>query len=108
MMVTRGDLTKTSVVGSAEFAAWSKVGKVCILRLSFTAPSNITDSTATLFTGAPKAMGATRTTLRRVNARNTDYARVGVTVNGTVVNQYTNGGITAGQYEGELVYITAD
>ncbi len=108
MMVTYGDLTKTSAVSSVEFATWSKVGRVCILRLNFTISSNITDSTATLFTGAPEAMVITRTTLRRVNAKNTDYARVGITVGGAVMNQYTSGGITAGQYEGELVYITAD
>lgn len=109
-MVEIGNLTKVSShISAFEFATYQKVGRVCVIRLNFTVSTTISNSTEMLFSGGPKALANTRATLHRVNARNTDYARIGVSTDGAVANQYTSGGgISAGQYEGEIVYITAE
>lgn len=103
-----GNLTKSSSsISAVEFANYQKWGRVCIVRVNFTVSATITNSTETLFTGLPTHVGATRTTLQKVNTANPSVpARVSVTGN-TLQNAYTSNGIQTGQYEGEIVYITA-
>lgn len=108
-----GALTKAiSNITAFEFASYFKVGRVCVVRLNFTVGTTISNSTATLFTGAPAPVAFIRTTLFRVNAKGTDHARVEIAdpngTGGVIRNAYTSGGITAGQYKGEIVYITAE
>ena len=51
-------------------------------------------------------MTPVRTSLVQSNARvNGNVIRVEVNGSGNITNAYTNGGIPAGIYEGELVYI---
>lgn len=109
LLVSTGDLTKVSSnISAFEFATYIKFGRVCVVRLNFTVGTTISNSTETLFSGAPAPAVSVRTTLTRTNTKNTDHARIGITGNGIIQNQYTSSGLTIGQYEGELVYITKD
>lgn len=112
MTYETGAITKAvSNITSVEFASYSKVGRVCVVRMNFTVGTAISTAQATLFTGLPKPILTVRTVLFRVNARSTSQARIQVVaVNdaGVIQNGFTNGGIDAGQYEGELVYITEE
>lgn len=103
-----GNLTKaSSSISTVEFATYQKWGRVCIVKVNFTVSATITNATETLFTGLPTYVNATRTTLQKVNTSTPAVpARVSVQGN-TLQNAYTSGGIPTGQYEGEIVYITA-
>lgn len=103
-----GNLTKaSSSISTAEFAYYHKWGRVCVVRVNFTVSTAITNSREVLFTGLPTSAVATRTTLQKVNT-STFSIPARVEASGTsLLNAYTSGGISAGMYEGEIVYITA-
>ena len=103
-----GSHTKaSSSISTVEFAHYHKWGKVCVIRVNFTVSTTISNSREVLFTGLPTPAAATRTTLPKVNT-STPALPARVEATGTsLLNAYTSGGIPAGMYEGELVYITA-
>lgn len=102
-----GTLTKSSSnITNVENASWIKYGNVCILRLTFTVGTTITNSTETLFSNLPESFGYVRATILKANS-SSGGVMARVEVNGTTLkNAYTSGGIAAAQYEGEIVYIT--
>lgn len=107
LTISGGTLTKSSSnITNVENASWLKYGNVCILRLTFTVGTTITNSTETLFSNLPESYGFVRETIFKANA-STGGVMARVEVNGTTLkNAYTSGGIAAAQYEGEIVYIT--
>ena len=107
LTVTSGTLTKVSTnISNVENASWVKYGNVCILRLTFTVGTTISNSTETLFSNLPEAYGFIRETILKANA-SSGGVMARIEVNGTTLrNAYTSGGIAAAQYEGEIVYIT--
>lgn len=102
-----GTLTKVSSnISNVENASYVKYGHVCILRLTFTVGTTITNSTETLFNGLPEAYGFVRETIFKASS-SSGGTMARIEVNGTSLkNAYTSGGIAATQYEGEIVYIT--
>lgn len=102
--------TMTTVNGSisgAERARWNRSGRAVVIGLTFTTNASISGSTDVLFSGAPKAQTPVRTFLHQMNAQTGGvFIRVEINGNGEVTNAYTSGGIPAGQYEGEIMYIS--
>jgi hypothetical protein len=72
--------------------------------LKFTVSSTITNSTAVLFTGLPPAKRTYRTSFGEATGA-TKQIRVLVNTVGSFQNAWTSGGIPAGQYEGEIIYV---
>lgn len=100
----RANLTPVTGI-TAERARYGRSGRVVVIELTFTVGSAISGTTDILFTGAPPAVSPTRTFLSQSNAQNGVHIRVEIDQSGNVRNAYTQGGILAGNYEGELVYI---
>lgn len=101
-----GNLTPASGI-TAERARFNRSGRVVVIGLTFTVGAAISDTTGIIFTGAPPAAVHTRTFLSQYNSQNGVHIRVEIDQSGNVRNAYTQGGIPAGNYEGELVYISA-
>ena len=92
-------------VSAAERARYAKFGKVVVIGLTFTVSDTITDTTGVLFTGAPNALQPVRAHLIDILSQTGKHIRIEINGSGNVTNAYTPGGIPAGQYEGNLVYI---
>lgn len=92
-----------SNISSVEFAFVTVIGRLCIANFNFTVSSAITNNTAILFTGLPPANRTYRTSLGGVDG--TKQIRVMVNSVGSLQNSWTSGGIAAGQYEGQIVYV---
>ena len=98
--------TANNKISNIERARYIRSGRTVVIGLTFTTNADITGYTEVLFSGAPAAMTPVRTSLVQSNARvNGNVIRVEVNGSGNITNAYTNGGIPAGIYEGELVYI---
>ena len=99
-----GSLTPASGI-TAERARYNRSGRVVVVGLRFTLAAAISGTTDELFSGAPPAATAVRTFLSQANNPNGTNIRVEIDSSGKIRNAYTSGGIPAGQYEGEMVYI---
>ena len=99
-----GTLSPTAGI-TAERARYNRSERVVVIGFTFTVGTAISDTAAVLFTGAPPAVSPTRTHLTQYNAQNGTNIRVEVDQSGNIRNAYTQGGIPAGNYEGELTYI---
>lgn len=99
------NITKAiSNISDVEFAFVTVYGRLCIANLKFTVSSTITNSTAVLFTGLPPAKRTYRTSFGETTGA-TKQIRVLVNTVGSFQNAWTSGGIPAGQYEGEIIYV---
>lgn len=99
------NITKAvSNISDVEFAFVTVYGRLCILEVKFTVSSTISSTTAVLFTGLPPAKRTYRAMLGEVTGA-TKQIRILVNTVGSLQNAWTSGGIPAGQYEGQLVYI---
>lgn len=83
-----------------------RYGNVVVVGLTFTVSTAITGNTDVLFSGLPKAYNySVRFRCPYVSTVNKVPLRLAVTTDGTIINQYTNGGIPADQYECQFTYI---
>ena len=82
-----------------------KYGKVCVGDLTFTVGTTITENTAVLFTGLPPGIGNQRFRVSHSYATNIVDLDLAITTEGTIINQWSTGGVPAGTYQGEFVYI---
>ena len=82
-------------------------GKVVVVDLTFTVGTAITDYTAILFSGLPASYG---TNARFRCFHSTDSSKcpltLAVTTNGDIINQWSQGGLTTGQYACLFTYIS--
>ena len=97
-----------SSISNVERALYELSGNICTVDLTFTTSATISDNTAVLFQGLPNA----RQRNTRIFAFN-KYAAVRplilcITTDGKIINQYTGGGITEGEYQAYFVYIAED
>lgn len=103
-----GGLTITNPnITSAERKYFVKLGKVIIVDLNFTVGTAITGVTDELFSGLPAPASGLRFRLfntlnNNVPIRLSIYNASG---EGKILNAYSTGGIPAGTYEGQGVYI---
>lgn len=96
--------SKHENITEAERGFYRKIGRIVIVDLSFTVGTAITGTTEQLFSGLPRPQQGFR--FRVPSTYDTVRAlRLGVTVTGTIINQYTYGNIQPGVYEGQMVYI---
>lgn len=96
-------------ISNAERKSVKKYGCVCVIDLAFTVDTDITGDTVELFSGLPKSItGETR--FRVPHGYNTAYPplNLAVTSQGKIINQWSTGGIRAGVWAGEAVYISAE
>ena len=84
-----------------------KLGKVVVVDLNFTVGTAITGVTDELFTGLPAPASGFR--FRCFNTLNNNtpirLSVQNVSSGGRILNAYSTGGIPAGTYEGQAVYI---
>lgn len=98
----------TSISG-AERAIIRKSGNVCVIDLSFTVSEDIAGDTVELFSGLPKSIGnETRFRIPHGYSTTMSPLNLAVTKNGKIINQWSSGGIKAGVWAGQAVYITGD
>lgn len=101
-------LTITNLkITSAERKFAVKVGKVVVVDLNFTVGTDITGATEELFSGLPVPVSGFRFRLFNTLNNNTPI-RISVqkvSSDGKILNAYSTGGIPAGTYEGQAVYI---
>lgn len=101
-------LTITNLkITSAERKFAVKVGKVVVVDLNFTVGTDITGSTEELFSGLPVPVSGFRFRLFNTLNNNTPIrlSVQNVSSDGKILNAYSTGGIPAGTYEGQAVYI---
>lgn len=96
-------------ITNVERAIVKKCGKIVVVDLTFTVDATISDATVVLFNGLPKSYG----TNQRFRIPNTSDGSMpdlvlAITRSGEIVNQYTSGGIRAGQWEGQFTYVTSE
>lgn len=98
-----------SKITSAERKFAIKFGKVVVVDLSFTVGTAITGSTEALFSGLPVPASGFRFRLFNTLNNNTPIrlSVQNVSSEGRILNAYSTGGIPAGVYEGQFVYICA-
>ena len=99
-------------INEVENAYYIQIGRVVIIRLTFSVLTTITDSEAVLFSGLPKSTVYMRfRILPTGRSNNTTIPRLAIDTNGNILNQWTQNndvhGITPGWYEGQGVYICA-
>ena len=84
-------------------------GKVVTVDVAFTVSSTISGVTDILFTGLPKAAIQSRR-FRIPNGSDSNKVDLclAVTTNGTIINQWSTGGVTTGQWQGQFTYITSE
>lgn len=94
-------------ITSAERKFAVKVGKVVVVDLSFTVGTDITGATEELFSGLPAPVSGFRFRLFNTLNNNTPIrlSVQNVSSVGKILNAYSTGGIPAGTYEGQAVYI---
>ena len=94
-------------ITSAERKFAVKVGKVVVVDLNFTVGTEITGSTEELFSGLPAPASGFRFRLFNTLNNNTPIrlSVQKVSSDGKILNAYSTGGIPAGTYEGQAVYI---
>ena len=96
-----------SNITQLERAYIRKYGKVCVVDLTFTVGTAITDSTAVLFTGLPNGIGNQRFRIPHgYDASKADLV-LALTTDGKIINQWSSGGIGTGQWQGQFTYIMA-
>lgn len=92
-------------ISAVERASLKKFGKVCLCDLTFTVSTAISGYTEVLFSGLPSSAGSTRFRCQHgYDAAKPDLV-LAVTDNGTIVNQWSQGGITEGAYQCQFVYM---
>lgn len=104
-----GSFTKVhSSISNVERANYKKSGNICAAEVTFTTSAAISDVTAVLFQGLPNArQGAQR--FAAFNKLSPSVPLIlAITTEGKIVNQWSAGGIPAGQYQADFVYITED
>ena len=105
----RVDFQKSnSAISNVERSTVTKFGKVCFVDLTFTTSSDISDSTAELFKGLPHAWHSTQRVYGFNKLAVSKPIILCVTTDGKLLNQWTSGGIPAGQYQASFTYICGD
>lgn len=98
----------TGKITAAERKFAIKLGKVVVVDLNFTVGTAITGSTDELFSGLPAPASGFR--FRCFNTLNNNtpirLSVQKVSSEGRILNAYSTGGIPAGTYEGQAVYIS--
>lgn len=94
-------------ITSAERKFAVKIGKVVVVDLSFTVGTEITGVTEQLFSGLPAPASGFRFRLFNTLNNNTPIrlSVQNISSDGRILNAYSTGGIPAGTYEGQMVYI---
>ena len=95
--------TVNDKVTNTERARYNRFGRVVVVGLTFTVTGTISGATDILFSGLPPAATPVRAVLAQSNG--TKIIRVEANQLGNITNAYSQGGITDGVFEGELVYV---
>lgn len=105
--VSQGNLTKVdSHITNVERARFDRAGRVVIVGVTFTVTGTIDNTTAVLFSGAPKAVTPVRAVIAQSNG--SKIIRLEANQLGNITNAYSQGNITDGVFEGEIVYVCTD
>lgn len=97
-----------SAISNVERAFITRFGRVCFVDLTFTTSSDINDNTAELFNGLPPAWNSNQRFFGFNKITPREPIVICVDVNGKLLNQWSHGGIPAGQYQASFTYICAD
>lgn len=81
--------------------------RIAVVTMVFTVGTLITETNAVLFSGLPNA--SYRKRFRAPHGYSEQYPDLVLSIeaNGTICNQWSQGGVRAGQYQTEFVYIIA-
>lgn len=100
--------TKHENITDVERGLWHKYGHVVVCDLVFTVGTVISGNTDVLFTGFPKATNSCRFRIPHGYDNSIAPLVLSIGTDGKIYNQYSAGGVRAGQYEGQFVYFTND
>ena len=96
----------SSITNIERFAIW-KCGRIVIVEMAFTVGTTISDAQAELFSGLPPSAGSN--VRFRIpsgyDATKPDLV-LAVTTDGKIINQWSQGGVSATQWAGQFCYLT--
>lgn len=105
----KGTFTKVhSSISNVERAIYKLSGNICTVDLTFTISADISDNTAVLFQGLPNAKQQNSRIFAFNKYKASTPLILAVTPDGKIVNQWSQGGVPAGEYQAYFVYIAED
>ena len=97
-----------SNITSAERALTRKLGRLVIVDLTFIVGTTISADEAELFKGLPEAQNATRFRIPHSYDATKPPLTLIITTSGKINNQWSNGGVSTGQWAGQFCYIAKE
>lgn len=98
-------VSRHSNITNVERFVIGRTGRMVVIEMTFTVGTTISDNQAILFSGLPKAKSFTRFRIPNGYDSTKPPLVLGITTDGSILNQWSYGGVQSGQWAGQFSYI---